>query len=81
MGFHMGKLLMSRRSWLIPANVLFRPARTPWGGSLVNLREVCQKKQTVVLLLSITVKDKIEAMIHQANMLWHIKCGLKLSTV
>lgn len=38
-GFHMGRLLTSNWFWDIPANVRFKPARTPWGGSLVNFIE------------------------------------------
>lgn len=43
MGFHTGRLLTSSCFCEIPANVRFRPARTPCGGSLVNLMEDCRK--------------------------------------
>lgn len=38
-GFHTGRLLTSNWFCEIPANVRFKPAHTPWGGSLVNLIE------------------------------------------
>lgn len=39
MGFHTGRLLTSNCFCEIPANVRFKPARTPCGGSFVNLME------------------------------------------
>ncbi|TNN84663.1 hypothetical protein EYF80_005078 [Liparis tanakae] len=37
MGFHMGRLLTSNWFCEIPENVRFKPARTPWGGSLGSI--------------------------------------------
>lgn len=45
MGFHTGRLLTSNCFCEIPANVRFKPARTPCGGSLVNLMEDYRKKK------------------------------------
>jgi hypothetical protein len=45
-GFHWTMLLTSRKSWVIPAYVLFKPAFIPWGGSFVNLIDVYNVEET-----------------------------------
>lgn len=52
----------------MPANVLFKPARTPWGGSLVNLRDVCHR-ETVICFYKLLQKMKYKLYCINSNML------------